>query len=201
MSESWQVSFRTLREQFLQASREGFRLRLAMTSFPTWDAWKRWFEERIKPEMDHRGVQGRNQRMADSVWGDLAGVERYQALATAAGHALPIEFRSVTRLFLHGNEISNQNPTPTTVWDGFLYVAQCQDFIVEEDWPVKGSRIASLEGDLFLSSALAIDRFLLREGDQSLPEYQGRFHSICPGVDLAKSSQGTSLPPASYGSG
>jgi hypothetical protein len=162
MSESWQIAFRTLREQFLQASREGFGLRLALTSFPRWEAYKRWFDERIKPDMEQGTAQGRGQMAADSVWGDAAGVERYQALATAGGNALPIEFRPVTRLFPHWNEAANQNPPATTIWDEFLYVAQCEQFKLTKDWPVTGCQVANLDGDPFLASALAMgyDRML-----------------------------------------
>ncbi len=201
MSESWQVAFRTLREQFLQASREAFGLQLALTSFPRWEVYKRWYDERIDPEMKRKALQGRDQKLADSVWGDVAAVERYQALATAAGNALPIEFRPVTRLFPHWNEAANQNPPATTIWHEFLFVGQCQQFKITKHWTVPGCQVANLDGDPFLASALAIDRFLLRENEQGLAEYRSQIHSIFPGVDLANSSPGTSLPPASYGSG
>jgi hypothetical protein len=107
-----------------------------------------------------------------------------------------MEFQPASRLFRHWNEAGNRNPSPTVIWGEFLFVAQCEHFTVEEDWPEKGSRIACLEGDPFLISALAIDRFLLISTDQSLSEYRNQMSCIFGGIEAEK---GTSTVPDSNG--
>src|SRR5262249_45971824 len=66
----------------------------------------------------------------------------------------------------------------------------------EENWPVKDSRIAHLNGNPFLTSALAIDQFLLAPLDRRLAEFRRQLQTICPWVKFENNTS-TTLAPAS----
>jgi hypothetical protein len=201
MSDSWQIPFRTLRDQFLDASRAEWKLELNLTSFPNWDAHQRWFRERVKGSLSFAAEHKCDQKSTGMVWGDAPGVDRYAALATAAGQCLPVEFAPPARLFPFWNELSNRNPPPDAVWAEFLYVAQFSHFVVEENWPVPESRIARLQGDPFLVSALAIDYFILTPSAKSVSEFHSQMRSVCPWITFEDGGAASvpaplsSLPP------
>jgi hypothetical protein len=165
--------FRTLRKQFLQASREGHRLHLYLGSFPGYDAYQSWHKSVAMPEIGSDPGPEAYARFPVLVWGDAAGVKRFKVLATAAGKALPLEFVPPVRLFAHWNPVSNTRPAPPTIWGEFLYLARPCHFETTLDWPAKGVRTACLrDDDPFLVSALAIDSFILGATEESLDEYR-----------------------------
>src|SRR5262249_16948021 len=117
--------------------------------------------------------------------------ERFLTIARAAGSALPPEFWPPARLFPFWNELANQRPSPVTRWTEFLYVAQCVQFTVEMDWPTKGSRIALLKGEPSLTSALAIDQFILPFSKKLLAEYWQMMQIVDPhAVETVNESSG-----------
>src|SRR5262245_19749770 len=127
---------RTLRDEFLRASREGHRLRLALTSSPDLHAYERWERERVRARRELDATQRGGPDVRRPRLGDSAGVERFLALATTGGRDPPVEFRPPSRLFPYRNELSNRDPSSSELWVEYLYVAQFTRFRVEEDWPL-----------------------------------------------------------------
>jgi len=184
MSNTWQNPFRTLREQFLEASRAGWRVELTLTTFPCWEASRRWYAQEIEGRLSDEAVRRGDQESRETIWGDAAAVDRYGTLATAAGQALPVDFQPQLRLFPLWNELGNHDPHPLRVWGEFLFIACAEHFSIEEDWPVAGSRIAWLQGNPFLVSSLAVERFLTPE-PPAVEEYRRRTHTVAPWVGAA----------------
>lgn len=188
MSQTWQAPFRVLREQFLVASRENFRINLALASFPGHDSYRVWYDRTIQAELVREATNFMNQEPGQrtkesaigTVWGEAEGVRRFDLLAKEAGNALPFDFYPANRLFPWINELSNVDPNPVTLWSEFLFVTRITAFRVHEDHPTRGCRIARFEGDPFLASATAIEQFLLTPTAPNLDEYFQRMRAACP---------------------
>ena len=210
MSSSWQSVYRTLKKQFLKAGEKDYRVCLAIASFPRCEAYDAWYKSNVSPELHRFTIEcHRDAKSVGTIWGDSIGVDRYVSLATEAGNSLPMDFypparlfssdplpvriqahmakpvptdfQPTVRLFRHWNELDNLNPSPITVWEEFLYVAQCCQFSETEDDPEWGSRVARLDknSNPFRVSALAIDRFLLADPNRALGEYHETMRSVC----------------------
>jgi hypothetical protein len=215
MSSTWQSNFRILIKQFLKASEKDYRVRQAITSFPRYEAYDEWYNKNVRPDLDRLTTQCHGDAMsAGTVWGDKTGVERYLSLASEAGNSLPTDFypparlfssdplpehiqacmpvplppnyHPTVRLFPHWNELANLNPSPMTLWEEFLFVAQCCHFQKTED-PEWGSRVARLDDNSnpFRVSAYAIEQFLLADSNQVLNEYHETMRSVCDWVKFS----------------
>ncbi len=188
MSRDWKAPFRILREQFLDAAKNDYRINLALASFTDHNAYSRWYDKTIQAELlresttpMNRGSGQRTQEHAiGTVWGQAEGVRRFDTLAKEAGYSLPVEYFPPGRLFPSWNELLNVNPGPVTLWLEFLFITRWTNFREIEDRPTKGCRIARLDGSPFLASATAIDQFLLSPEALDLEGYLILLRTACP---------------------
>jgi hypothetical protein len=177
--QGWQNTLRALREEFLLESRKCNHLHLAIASFPSNSAYEEWFKSRVDRIAEATADSMTSWKTHGDVWGDSSAVDRFVSLAISAGNSLPVEFRLKERLFPPRNALSNINPDPVTVWKEFVFLQSLEQFVVEEDWPCKGSRIASTRCDPFLLSAMAINGVLDRPAATCLAEFLGHLQIIC----------------------
>jgi DNA-binding MarR family transcriptional regulator len=188
MSQGWQAPFRILREQFLAAAGEHFRVSLALESLPEADLGGISSDRTTGPELlrgaadltDREPGQSVCRYATTMVRGETDGVWRFDALATEAGNSLPFDFWPAGRLFPGLSELANLDPSPVTLWSEFLFVTRHTSFRVDEGRPTRGCRVARLDGDPFLTSATAIDQFLLAPRAPNLGGYFLLMGTLCP---------------------
>lgn len=188
MLQSWQAPFRLLREQFLAAAGERYRVKLALGAFSDHSAYAAWYDRVIQRDLEWELTDtanhepGRPTRASAKglVWGLEEGVRRFEALAREAGACLPFDFHPADRLFPWFNELSNLDPGPVTLWSEFLFVTRHAHFQLGRDGPHPGCHVAILEGNPFLASASAVEQHLLAPGAPDIDGYFRRMRAVCP---------------------
>lgn len=188
MSRDWQAPFRLLRDQFLTAASEPHTLKLALTTFPDTDSHWDWFTRTVQGDLeqvladatDRQPEQRHSASTRGRVWGLDESVRRFDTLAREAGSCLPLDYHPAVRLFPEFNEVANLAAHPVTLWSEFLFITRHNQFRLTQDWPCRGCRMATLEGNPFLASASAIDQYILAPGAPDLDGYFRLMRAVCP---------------------
>lgn len=188
MSRDWQAPFRLLHNQFLAAANESHNLKLALGTFPDHAAYSAWYDGTVQRDLEWELASVMNQRPGrptrasarGTVWGLEEGVRRFDTLAREAGSCLPFDFHPAVRLFPCFNDFANLAPDPVTLWSEFLFVARHNQFRLSHDWPRRGCRVATLESNPFMTSASAIDQYILAPGAPDLDGYFRLMRTVCP---------------------
>jgi hypothetical protein len=159
MARDWQAPYRVLYDEFLAASVESHQIKLALAAFPDHQSYAIWYDRTVQSDVFQQ-VTSRLGRAADqptrasaagTIWGEGGTVERFATLAREAGRCLPLDFFPGERLFPWFNEFGNLDPDPLTLWSEFLFVSRFTHFQLREDWPTRGCRTATLNGNPFLA--------------------------------------------------